>query len=174
MDRTRPTLRCLTEDLCLPVPPITTPLDEVDHPALNKAQEHFNGTEERPHERIGAIDDQVLFKVKVQRWRGAVWKSEPCPWLVAAGIREDGSADDFYAALATDAKAARSAYNAQHSRPLSTQTYVGGLLPDREVPGCDREGWFPESRLPDRDLLPAEQAWSNVMDPAEARKLLGD
>lgn len=251
MDRTRPTLRCLTEDLRLPVPPITAPLDEVDHPALNKAHEQFDGDSDPLHERIRAIDDQVLFKVKVQRWRGAVWRSEPCPWLVAAGVREDGSADDFYAALATDAKAARSAYNAQHSRPLTTQTYVGGLLPDRDdhlryrleegtrfvrrlesaipqlaraslldgaehtiaydtftlgvqirtqegheayvavritgsvpgdlvrivldiVLGCEREGWFPESRLPDRDLLPAEQAWSNLMDPAEARKLLTD
>ncbi|MDQ8704772.1 hypothetical protein RCO28_20070 [Streptomyces sp. LHD-70] len=183
----------------------------------------------------------------MQRWRGAVWRSEPCPWLVAAGTREDGSADDFYAALAADAKASRSAYNAQHSRPLTTQTYVGNLLPDRDdhlryrleegarfvrrlesvipgltraslidgaehtvaydtftlgvqiraqegheayvavritgsvpgdlvriVPGCEREGWFPESRLPDRDLLPAEQAWSNLMDPATAGKLLAD
>lgn len=106
-----------------------------------------------------------------------LWRSEPSPWLVAAGTREDGSADDFYAALATDAKASRSAYNAQHSRPLTTQTYVGNLLPDRDdriVPGCEREGWFPESRFPDRDLLPAEQAWSNLMGPATAEKLLAD
>lgn len=102
MDRTRPTLRCLTEDLRLPVPPITTPLDEVDQPVLNKAHEQFDGDGESQHERIRAIDDQVLFKVKVQRWRGAVWRSEPCPWLVAAGIREDGSAEDFYAALAAE------------------------------------------------------------------------
>jgi hypothetical protein len=38
---------------------------------LAKAAERF-ANEESPHERIAAIDDQVLFKVKVQRWRGAV------------------------------------------------------------------------------------------------------
>ncbi|MEV0226719.1 hypothetical protein [Streptomyces sp. NPDC050704] len=250
MDRARPTLRCLSQDLCLPVPPITVPLDEVEHPALAKAQEQFDGSDGRQHERIRAIDDQVLFKVKAARWRGAVWVSEPCPWLVAAGIREDGSSDDFYAALATDAKAARSAYNAQHTRSLTSQTYVGDLLPDRDdhlryrleegarflrrlegvipelvrsslkdgaehtiaydtftlgvqvrgheshetyvavritgsvpgdlvrivldiVPGCASDAWFPEVRLPDRDLLPAEQAWSNMMDPVEAGRLTG-
>lgn len=31
MDRTPPTLRCLTEDLDLPIPPVTVPLDEIDH-----------------------------------------------------------------------------------------------------------------------------------------------
>jgi hypothetical protein len=31
------------------------------------------------------------------------------------------------------------------------------------VPGCDRDGWYPEYALPERDLLPAEQAWSNLM-----------
>lgn len=251
MDRTRPTLRCLTKDLHLPVPPVTTPLDEVDHPALRKAQEQFDGDGPQRHERIRSIDDQVLFKVKAGRWRGAVWRSEPCPWLVASGIREDGSDTDFYFALTADAKAARSAYNAQHSQPISTQTHVGHLLPQRDdhlryrleegtrfvrrlervipqlaraslrdgaehtvaydtftlglqiraqeghetyvavritgsvpgglvrialdiLPGCDREGWFPETHLPDRDLLPAEQAWSNLMDPAVARKLLAD
>ncbi|MFI6942035.1 hypothetical protein ACIBI4_22415 [Streptomyces sp. NPDC050418] len=243
MDRTRPTLRCLREDLQLPIPPITAPLDDIDHALLTKAHEQFDHEGDGRHERIRAIDDEVLFKVKVQRWRGAVWQSgPPCPWLVAAGLREDGSGDDFYAALATEATDARSRYNASHSRPLTSQTYTGALLPDRDdhlryraeegtrfvrrletalpnavraslkdgtehtlaydtftvgiqvrpahdhetyvavritgsvpgnlvkilldiVPGCDREAWFPETTLPDRDLLPAEQAWSNLMDP---------
>ncbi|WP_206443245.1 hypothetical protein [Candidatus Protofrankia californiensis] len=43
-------------------------------------------------ERIRAIEDAVLFKVKVGRWRGAVFADEPTAevrdWLVAAGIRE--------------------------------------------------------------------------------------
>jgi hypothetical protein len=58
--RARPTLRCLREDLGQAVPPADTPLDEVPHPLLAKASE-----------RIASIDDQVLFKVKAQRWRGA-------------------------------------------------------------------------------------------------------
>ncbi|WP_204019063.1 hypothetical protein [Sphaerimonospora thailandensis] len=55
------------------------------------------------------MDDNVLFKVKIQRWQGAVWPDNRCPWLVAAGRREDDSPDDFYAALAERARQARKA-----------------------------------------------------------------
>jgi len=51
---------------------------------------------------------------------------------VAAGVREDGSADDFYAALESDGRAARAGYNTAHSRPLGSTTYTGPLLPDRD------------------------------------------
>jgi hypothetical protein len=37
----RPTLRCLREDLGLPVPRVDAPLDEIAHPLLAKAAEHF-------------------------------------------------------------------------------------------------------------------------------------
>jgi hypothetical protein len=40
------------------------------------------------------------------------------------------------------------------------------------IPGCDLDGWFPEYSLPERPLDPAEQAWSNLMDPTAAAKLL--
>ena len=70
--RVRPTLRCLREDLRQAVPRADTPLDEIEHPLLVKAAEHLTD-DETPHERIAAIDDRVVFKVKVQRWRGAVW-----------------------------------------------------------------------------------------------------
>jgi hypothetical protein len=40
------------------------------------------------------------------------------------------------------------------------------------VPGCDPAAWFPEYALPERELLPAEQAWSNIMDPKAAAQLL--
>jgi hypothetical protein len=89
--RARPTLRCLREDLGQAVPPADMPLDEVPHPLLAKASDRFadGGT---PRERIASVDDQVLFKVKVQRWRGAVWMADDAiSWLVAAGQREEGS-----------------------------------------------------------------------------------
>lgn len=73
------------------MPPAGTPLDEVPHPLLAKASERFadDGT---PRERIASVDDRVLFKVKVQRWRGAAWMADDgIPWLVAAGQREEGS-----------------------------------------------------------------------------------
>ena len=53
-------------------------------------------------------------------------------WLVAAGQREEGSTDDFYASLAARGKAARSQYNTAHTPPLTTETYTGGLLPGPE------------------------------------------
>lgn len=127
----RPTLRCLREDLRLAVPPVNRPLDEIDHPLLRKAVQAF-ADPQAGHERIRAIDDQILFKVKVGRWRGAVWVDADLPWLIAAGQREDGSPDDFYAALEADANAARARYNDEHSPPLATATYSGHLLPARE------------------------------------------
>jgi hypothetical protein len=113
MRSSRPTLRC--EDLDLPVPVVTVPLDEIDHLIVAEAAEQF-AAEAVKHERIRAIDDQVLFKVKVQRWRGAVWVDADLPWLVAAGRREDGAGDDFYAALEADGKAARARYNGSTRR----------------------------------------------------------
>src|SRR2546422_8982264 len=98
MRSARPTLRCLRDDLKLTVPPADEPLDEVDHPLLRKAREQFANVG-APHERIASIDDTVLFKVKVQRWRGAVWTEDRLAWVVAAGWREAGGTDDFYAVL---------------------------------------------------------------------------
>ena len=248
----RPTVRCLREDLGLPVPSARVPLDEIDHPLLSKAAEQF-AADDTPHERIRAIDDVVLFKVKTGRWRGAVYSDDPGAdvkeWLVAAGTREEGSPDDFYAALHAEARAARQRYNAEHGKPMTTDTYTAHLLPgpdDRDrylieaaarlarrlnttvrelvrgslrdshehaadfagfrlgiivraedghetyvairitgsvhkdliatilnrVPGCAPDAWFPEYALPERELLPAEQAWSNIMDPKAAAQLL--
>jgi hypothetical protein len=248
----RPTLRCLREDLRLAVPSARIPLEHIEHPLLSKATEQF-ATLDTPHERIRSIDDVVLFKVKVGRWRGAVFSDDPDAEvrdrLVAAGTREDGSNDDFYAALHQQARIARQRYNAEHDKPLTTDTYSGHLLPgqdDRDrylleagtrfalrldtvlsdlligslrdghehaadlagfrlgvvvraddghetyvairitgsvsqnltamiltrVPGCAPDAWFPEYALPERHLLPAEQAWSNLMDPKAAAELL--
>jgi hypothetical protein len=144
----RPTLRCLREDLGQAVPRADTPLDEIEHPLLVKAAEQF--ADRTSHERIAAIDDRILFKVKVQRWRGAVWiDGEGGPWLVAAGQREDGSPEDFYASLAARAKAAKSKYNAANSPPLATGTYTGDLMPGRE----DDLRWRAESAVRDERRL---------------------
>lgn len=248
MKRARPTLRCLREDLRLPLPHIDRPLDEIDHPLLAKTSDQF-ADPATPHERIRAIDDAVLFKVKIQRWRGAVWVEPELAWLVAAGRRESGSGDDFYAVLASDGRNARARHNAGHKPALTTDTYTAHLLPaieDRDryaleatarlvrrlqaitsdlvraslcdgrehfaqldtfalgvqvraddghetyvaisvtgsvpgnlvatilelIPGCDPECWLFEFTLPERLLRPGEQAWSNIMDPAAAAKLL--
>ena len=115
------------------LPAANHPLDELEHPLLAKAAASF-AEPGIPHERIRAVDDQVLLKVKVQRWRGAVWVQPELrlPWLVAAGWREDGSSDDFYAALEASAVGARVRYNETHTPPLKTSTYTGHLLPRPE------------------------------------------
>jgi len=135
MGRVRPTLRVLREELKVPLPSADCLLDEIDHPLLAKASEQFADPDsDLGHERVRSIEDEVLFKVKVQRWRGAVWPdapgAEPRTWLLAAGLRENGSPDDFYEALKNDAQAARKRYNAEHGRPIGGKTYVGHLLPD--------------------------------------------
>lgn len=40
------------------------------------------------------------------------------------------------------------------------------------VPGCAPDAWSPEYALPERELLPAEHAWSDIMDPKAAAQLL--
>ena len=126
----RPTLRCLTEDLGLKIPPIDDPLDELDHPLLRKANQQFAEQSGR-RERISSIDATVLFKVKAQRWRGAVWTDAAGNrWMIAAGWREEGSQDDFYEALSHAAHSARARYNAEHTPPLATNTDVTPWLPD--------------------------------------------
>jgi hypothetical protein len=128
VESARPTLRCLLDDLKLALPSADEPLDEIDHPLLRKATEQFTATDVT-HERIRAVDDHVLFKVKVQRWRGAVWPDAEQPWLIAAGVREAGSPDDFYTALAAAGRAARARYNTAHKPGLTTDTHTDHLLP---------------------------------------------
>ena len=126
--RVRPTLRCVREDLRVPLPPADQPLDEIAHPLLVKANAQF-ADDSGPRERIRAVDDAVLFKVKVQRWRGAVLTDHPAHWLVAAGCREEGSRDDFYAALAAAARSARLRHNSSSPAPLTTDTWSAPWLP---------------------------------------------
>jgi hypothetical protein len=70
----------LREDLGQAIPRADTPLDEIEHPLLVKAVEQF-ADDETPHERIAAIDDRVLFKVKVSvggAQSGSTAKADPC------------------------------------------------------------------------------------------------
>jgi hypothetical protein len=233
----RPTLRCLREDLKLSPGTGERPLDEIEHPLMDKVREQFADLGTR-HERILSVTDTVLFKAKIQRWRGAVWidptDAEPRVWLVAAGTREDGSPDDFYAVMAARAMTAcdrllpndddRTRYIAEsavrferrlaavtlamcrkslldgheHSTDIGGaslgiqvraerghETYVAiritGKVPEALtaavldlIPGCEPDGWFPEYGMPERPSAPAEQVWSNVMDPEAAAKLLNE
>lgn len=63
MRSVRPTLRALLHDLRLPFPPVNEALDDLDHPLLAKARAQF-AAPGIGHERIRAIDDEVLWKVR--------------------------------------------------------------------------------------------------------------
>jgi hypothetical protein len=158
--RVHPTLRALRDDLKLPIPSAQVPLDTISHPLLDKASDRFAdpGT---AHERIRAIDDVVLFKVKVQRWRGAVWIDEHASdfpgFRLGVQIRADDGNETYVAIRITG----------------SVPSELAAMILSR-VPGCEADGWFPEYTLPERHLLPAEQAWSNIMDPKAAAELLTD
>jgi len=129
MERTRPTIRCLRDDLGYgKLPPASEPLDALDHPLLRKAATQF-ASSGGSHERIVSIDDNVFFKVKIGRWRGAVWQDSRRPWLVAAGEREEGSTHDFYEELEQRAKRARTARNATQGGSSTKNCYTDNLLP---------------------------------------------
>jgi hypothetical protein len=128
----RPTIRCLREDLgVVKLPPATIPLHDLDHVVLRKACSLFS-TADRSGERIRAIDDHMFFKVKVERWRGAVWRPLPAQWLVAAGRREAGSPDDFYEAMSESARRWRAERNRRASPSITTDTETSRLLPDHD------------------------------------------
>lgn len=142
----RPTLRALREDLKQVVPPVDEPLDKIEHPLLAKAREQF-AEDDASHELIRAIDDQVFYKVKVQRWRGAVWTDEQFPWVVAAGSRESGSEDDFYKALETRRPEPARNTTERMPRPCPATptsltccrpTSTGAATAWRPVPGSER------------------------------------
>lgn len=164
-EHARPTLRCLREDLALPVPGVDTPLEEIVHPLLAKAAERFTG-DQTARERISAIDDEVLFKVKVQRWRGAMWVDHDLAWLVAAGQREEGSPDDVQVL----ADRGHETYVAIRIIGSVPQRFVATVL--SLVPGCELDAWMSDYAMPERAVAPAEQIWSNIMDPSAAAKFL--
>ena len=76
MESVRPTLRTLTDDLRLPLPPIDELLEEIDHPLLTKARTKFSAPN-AAHERIRAIDDEVVWKVKGPALAGSRLDSGP-------------------------------------------------------------------------------------------------
>lgn len=142
ISRVRPTIRCLVEDLTVDKPPpVDDALGEIDHVVLRKANAQFAIAEARG-ERIAAVDDTVLFKVKIPRWRAAVWRPFPEQWLVAAGRREAGSPEDFYVELAERGRRWRAERNRTAATALTTDTRRVHAAANRSRPheACPRAG----------------------------------
>jgi hypothetical protein len=168
----RPTLRCLLDDLSQEVGPddvrvalrtvvedmATDPtyllpcsLVDVDHAVLDKA--NLIATDEAaPRERIVAITDRHVIKVKTGDRRAALWQDDAGTWwLLAAGRRKDNGSGDFYRQLERFAKDSapiaptevderyrrlEAAYAAEcETERLAHGQVLGALLAAARVPG---------------------------------------
>lgn len=121
--RGRPTLRCLREDLVdsvedtyqrgriqtgkVPCPS----LPDTQHPLVAWVAHQFaeeGDDEDISRTGISAVKHPKFYKARTgRRWRGAVYVDPATgqAWLVAAGYRRDGEADDFYDRFAADVNA---------------------------------------------------------------------
>lgn len=124
----RPTIRCLQDDLDTKLPPATEPLDRVAHVIVGKAGEVARSAPERA-ERIVELDDHVFWKIKIERWRGALWSTTDESWIAAVGYRRAGDGDDFYNELGESGRRWKAEYNRTNKPPLTTSTFTDRLLP---------------------------------------------
>lgn len=95
--RSRPTLRCLTDDLGLPLPPLDTDLGELDGPWFDELR-RIAPMSPRGQKRILSIAHPLVYRIRVSTQRGATWLNEEhlVVWLCAVHGREDGSDSDAY------------------------------------------------------------------------------
>jgi hypothetical protein len=95
-ERTRPTLRCVVEDLELPVPPIEVDLGDLDHILIKEAR-RVAPDSPKGQRRILAIKYPLVFRIRHAGLRGATWvDDQDVLWLLAVESRKEGSIDDAY------------------------------------------------------------------------------
>jgi hypothetical protein len=94
--RARVTLRCLTEDLQVDIPPIDRSIEDLDdaHPAIKKAYE-LAPSFPLNQEPIESLRDVHVFKFPLANSRAATWldTATNVVWLVGYGLRR---ADEAY------------------------------------------------------------------------------
>ena len=98
--RARPTIRCLVEDLGLPLQD-DVDLGQLDHPWLEELR-RVAPHSPRGQKRILAIEQPLVFRLRVPAERGATWVDEEhnIVWLCGVERRQDASQDDAYAYFA--------------------------------------------------------------------------
>lgn len=122
----RPTLRCLRADLTQDWDEsadqrlvqagqagLTKSVHSLDHKIIRKAVQDFPlGVDvDKKRENITGLTDPFFWKVKTDRWRGAVYVDQnDQPWLVAAGLRYEGESRDFYKQFMSGARSDPSVY----------------------------------------------------------------
>jgi hypothetical protein len=97
MDCSRITLRCFSEDLGLALPDVDSEL-VADHPIVDELVTRAP-TAPAGLKRILAIGAPLVYRLRRGRHRGAAWPDEQRDvlWLLAAGLRRQGSPEDAYA-----------------------------------------------------------------------------
>jgi hypothetical protein len=97
--RPRPTIRCLTRDLGIPLPGLDVDLGkELDEPLMDELR-RIAPDAPTGQKRVLSIDHPLVYRIRVSAHRGATWVDEDhgIVWLCAARRREDGSAHDAFA-----------------------------------------------------------------------------
>ncbi len=96
--RSRPTLRCLAEDLGLSIPPLESDLGALDHPWLDELR-RIAPTSPLGQKRILSISQPLVYRLRASSHRAATWADEKngIVWLCAVHRRAEGSDDDAYA-----------------------------------------------------------------------------
>jgi hypothetical protein len=96
--RTRPTIRCLTEDLGLTLPWLDTDLGELDAPWLGELR-RIAPVSPQGQKRVLSISSPLVYRLRFSAERGVTWVDEDhgVVWLCAVHRRQEGSDDDAYA-----------------------------------------------------------------------------
>lgn len=94
--RSRPTLRCLVEDLGLELPELSVDLGELEHPWIEELR-RIAPRSPLGQKRILSIASPLVYRLRISSERGATWLDhEEIVWLCAVERREDGSDDDAF------------------------------------------------------------------------------
>ena len=94
----RPTLRCVRQDFKVsPLPPLEFDLGRLDHPMMAEAH-RVAPMSPNGQKRVLAIRDQLVYRIRHGRQRGATWVDlkDDLLWLAAVEDREHGSRDDAF------------------------------------------------------------------------------
>jgi hypothetical protein len=95
--RSRPTIRCLRDDLGIDLPTVDVDLGLTEHPLMDEAR-RVAPAAPRGQKRILAIDRPLVYRLRHGRWRGATWLEDEAArfWLLAGAQRAAGSHSDAY------------------------------------------------------------------------------
>jgi hypothetical protein len=106
--RVRVTIRCVRDDLGLPLPPVEVSIASLEHPLIAEVR-RLAPSAPRGQKRILAVGPALVYRVRHGRWRGATWieREDRRFWLCAGARREEGSNEDAYEVFAALHRAGR-------------------------------------------------------------------